>query len=412
MLASVVGRNALLYKWAGSNEDLKAVLVASHFDVVPAPHVGWTHPPFSGKIADGFIWGRGTLDDKLGVVAAMEAVEKLLAAGFKPERTFYFAFGADEELGGYEGAKQIADLIEKRGIQIEFVIDEGGLIATDAIPGLNQPVAIIGIAEKGQVSLKLTVNQPGGHSSMPAPQTPIGILSTAIHKLERHQMKAQISSGVVGRLYNNLGPHLPLLERLVLSNMWLTAPLLDWMFSKQPALNALMRTTTAPTIIHAGIKDNVLPSSAYAVVNFRIAPHDTIQGVIEHVRRVVNDERVQIEKLQGESAGSEATAVSCVECIAYETIAITARQVSALTQPPNQHQPLLTTPYLMIAMTDSRHYRKVSPNVYNFMAARLSTVHDLKRLHGVDERLAITDYLEYIQFYHRLILNAQLMGKL
>jgi carboxypeptidase PM20D1 len=170
----VIGGYSLIYTWKGTNESLKPLLLMGHIDVVPVDPESektWTHPPFSGEIAAGYIWGRGTMDDKVSVLAILEAVEHLLATGFQPQRTLYLAFGHDEKTGGASGAAKIASLLHSRQVELEYVLDEGGSITDGLVPGVAAPVALIGIAEKGYLSLELSVESAGGHSSTP-PATP------------------------------------------------------------------------------------------------------------------------------------------------------------------------------------------------------------------------------------------------
>jgi carboxypeptidase PM20D1 len=166
----IVGTNSLLYTWRGSNPALKPILLMGHLDVVPVEpgtEEDWQEPPFSGRIADGFIWGRGAIDNKLTVLGTMEAVEMLLGRGFRPARGVYLAYGQDEEVGGQGGAQQIAALLKQRGVELEMVLDEGGVIGDGLLPGITTPTALVGIAEKGFVSVELSTGTAGGHSSVP-----------------------------------------------------------------------------------------------------------------------------------------------------------------------------------------------------------------------------------------------------
>ncbi len=303
----VVGDYSLLYSWKGQDDRLKPVLLAAHQDVVPVEaDVRWQHPPFEGRIADGYIWGRGAMDDKSSLMGILEAVEILLRQGFQPRRTIYLAFGHDEEVGGYEGAARIAAQLRARNVALEYVLDEGLIIADGILP-VPRPVALIGIAEKGYVSLELSVDGEGGHSSTPPPHTAIGILSAAISRIEEHQMPGGLK-GAVRQLFDYVGPEMPFGRKLVFANLWLFKPLVERQLSSLPAMNAGLRTTTAVTVIEGGVRDNVLPTSARAVVNFRILPGDSIEGVEAHVRDTVNDTRVKIAR-HGAPA-SEPSAVS------------------------------------------------------------------------------------------------------
>ena len=291
----VVGDASLLFKWAGTDTTLEPIVMMAHLDVVPVEpgsERDWTHPPFSGDIADGFIWGRGSLDDKIGVLSELEAVEALVAEGVRPRRTVYLAFGDDEEVLG-RGATDIVALLRARGVHPLVAIDEGSAVVRGVIPGTSRPVGLIGIAEKGFASVELTVQGTGGHSSMPPDQTAVGVLAHAIDQLETHPMPARLNDASAG-MFDRVGRDLALPQRIVMANLWLTRPLLLRMLSRSPTTNAAIRTTTAPTVIQGSPKDNVLPIRARAIVNFRIIPGETPETVLQHVRTTVDDPRVAI----------------------------------------------------------------------------------------------------------------------
>lgn len=393
----VVAGYSLLYKWPGQDERLKPVLLMGHLDVVPVEpgtEGAWAQPPFAGRIADGYVWGRGAMDDKAAVVGILEAVERLLSEGYQPHRTIYLAFGHDEELGGPVGAPALAALLDSRGVTPEYVLDEGGAITEGILKGVSRPVAVLGTGEKGFVSVELTVAGTGGHSSAPPPQTAVGILGAAVGRLEAEQMPAAVS-GVTQQMLDTVGPEMNFLPRVALANLWLTRPLLVRQLAATPATNALLRTTTAATVFEGGVKDNVLPAKARAVVNFRILPGDTVAGVLEHVRRTVNDARVKIEVLKGTTM-SEPSPVSPTDAAGYRVVERTIRELFPAT---------VVTPALVIGATDARHYAKLCPNIYRFAPA-LIRADDLARVHGTNERLSVENFAQFIKFYRQLIRNS------
>jgi carboxypeptidase PM20D1 len=392
----VVGGHSLLYTWTGKDPTAKPLLFLAHMDVVPVEpgsESQWTHPPFSGDIADGYIWGRGTLDDKGSLMAWLEATEQMLAAGFQPERTIYFAFGQDEEIGGRQGAAQIAALLRSRGVHAEFALDEGGVITQGVVPGVSRPVASIMAAEKGYVSFRLTATAPGGHSSMPPRDSAIARLAHAVNLLQHRPMPARLESPVTVML-DRLTPEMPLLRRIVMANRWLTRPLIVHQMSQTPVGNALVRTTTALTMLRAGVKDNVLPSSATAVVNFRMLPGDTIASVEHHIRIVIADDGIAITR-EGDFA-EEASPVSDTRSPAFELLARTVNEIFP--------QAVVTTG-IVVGATDLRHYAGLYDNRYNF-TPDLFTRADIPRIHGIDERISVTGYADMIRFYMRLLHNA------
>src|SRR5438105_9826676 len=275
----------LLYEWPGSDPSVPPIVLLAHQDVVPVEpgtETRWTEPPFEGRIAGGYGWGRGALDDKRGLVGTLEAAEHIIAADAKPRRTVYLAFGYDEEVGGRRGAAHIADLLASRNVHPELVLDEGGALTTGLVSGISAPVALVGIAETGYGTVALTSQAEGGHSCVPPDETAVGMLAVGITRLEQHQMPRAIR-GPTAAMFDYLGPEMPFGPRLVMANRWLLGGVLAGKFGATPQGNAMLRTTTAPTVLQAGIKENVLPSSARALVNFRILPGDREHGRVERV---------------------------------------------------------------------------------------------------------------------------------
>jgi carboxypeptidase PM20D1 len=390
-----VQEHSLLYTWEGTDASLRPILFAAHLDVVPVEpgtEQKWQEDPFGGRIADALIWGRGAIDNKSGVVGTLEAVEMLLTEGFRPARTVHLAYGHDEEAGGAAGAQQIAALLKRRGVELEMVLDEGAVIGDGILPGISHPVALVGIAEKGFVSVELTARTAGGHSSLPPRSTAIGLLSAAVARLEESPMRARLE-GPTRQLFDRIGPLFPLPRRAVFANLWLTRRLVIHSLEASPATNAMVRTTMAPTIFHAGTKDNVLPSHARAVLNFRILPGDAVADVIAHVRRVVADDRIEV-KIAG-AFSAEPSAVSSTVSEPFRRLERTIRSVL-----PDA----IVTPYLVAVVTDARHYAALSGNVYRFLPLRL-TAADIQRMHGTDERLAVDNYHGAIRFYRQLLLD-------
>jgi len=399
----LVGGHSLLFTWRGSDSQAKPIALLAHQDVVPvAPGTEslWQKPPFSGLIDGGFVWGRGTLDNKSNLIAQMEAVEMLVKSGFKPRRTVYLVFGHDEEVGGRDGALAVAALLKQRGVRLDFVLDEGMIITEGILPGVKSPLALIGLAEKGGMSLRLTAKTAPGHSSMPPTavgSSAIGMLAGALARLDQHPVPGGIR-GVAGEMFAAVAPELPFTQRLPMSNLWLLRPLVESLLSKGPATNAMLRTTTAMTIFNAGNKENVLPGQAEAVVNFRLLPGDSSAAVIDHVRRVIADDRITIKPL---SEPAEASRISSAGAPAYQLVERTVREV---------FPDALVAPGLVIVGTDSRHFEDVADQVYRFMPIRF-TPDDLPRLHGTDERIAITQLADMVRFYHRLLAQGAGTGR-
>jgi carboxypeptidase PM20D1 len=394
----VVGDLSLLFTWEGREPGLTPVVLMGHIDVVPVipgTEEDWTHPPFDGVIADGYIWGRGALDNKSTVISILETVERMVAEGFQPRRTVYLAFGHDEEVGGPNGARVIADLLESRGVaEYAMVLDEGGAVAPGEMMGIPEAdLAIIGIAEKGFVSLELRVEAAGGHSSTPPMQTAVGILAKAISRLEENPFPHRLD-GPAFELFRYLGPEMGLGPRVAFANLWLTRPLVERQLLAESQTAAMLRTTTAATMFNAGVKDNVLPIDAHAVVNHRIRPGETVESVAEYVRRVIDDPRVQVtvpEVSQNPSQVSDPTGA------AFQTLARTIREVV-----PSDR--LIIAPYLLMAGTDAKYYAQRSDRVFRFLGVVMEDG-DMERVHGTNERVRVESLAGSVQFFHRFITN-------
>ena len=380
-----------VFTWKGKDTTLRPVVLMAHLDVVPVEAVAeskWTVPSFSGLIKNDTIWGRGAVDDKGSAIAIMEAVEQLLKEGFVPAQTIYLCFGHDEEITGKRGAAIISKWFIDNKIEPALVLDEGGMIDTENVKGLNRPLAIIGVGEKGYVNVDLTVEIPGGHSSMPNKETSIDVLNKAIENIRREQMPATITPAI-REMLNKVGPYQGFATRMALSNLWLFKGMLIQELEKSNKSNALIHTTLVPTIVNSGIKDNVIPSIAKATFNSRILPGETSDDVVNFIKKAVNDERVNIKK-QTISLMEPSSATSTdnpqykkIEDIVYKTV-------------PD----VIVTPYLVVGGTDSRHFRGFSNAVFNFTAIK-----NAKGFHGIDERVGIDDLKRMIFFYKLLIME-------
>jgi carboxypeptidase PM20D1 len=391
-----IGEHSLLYTWTGSDANAQPIALLAHQDVVPiAPGTEalWKKPPFAGVVEDGMVWGRGTLDNKSNLITQLEALEALIKAGYKPRRTVYLFAGHDEEVGG-QGAQQAAAAFKQRGIKLHLVLDEGLVITEGIFPGLKPPLALIGLAEKGFATVRLTASTKPGHSSMPPAtgNSAIGMLAAAVARLDAQPMPGGVR-GAAAEMFASVAPEMPFGQRLAISNLWLLRPVVENMLAKSPSTNAMLRTTTALTVMNAGNKDNVLPGQADALVNFRILPGDTVESVVAHVKKVVADDRIEV-KAQG--WGSEASPISSTSADAYRVIEKTIREVF-----PDS----LVAPGLMLAASDARYFKDVADNTYRFMPIRFKP-EDTTRPHGTDERISVDQLADMVRFYFRFVQQA------
>lgn len=391
----VVGGYSLLYTWRGSDPQAKPVMLMAHQDVVPispGTEGKWQVPPFAGEVRDGYVWGRGSWDDKGNLIAQMEAVEMLLAAGFQPRQTIYIANGHDEEISGLRGAVQIVKLLQERKVRLDFVIDEGLLITDGIMPGVARPVALIGIAEKGFLSMVLKVPATPGHSSMPPPPgtSAIGMMSAALRRLDDEQLPASLR-GVAREMFETVAPEMTGFQRVALSNLWLFGPIVQKQLEKGASTNAMLRTTTALTVLKSGNAENVIPGEAEAVVNFRLLPGDSLASVTQHVRGKAG-ERFELIALPG---AAEPSPVTPTQSTSYQAINRTVRSL---------FPDVAVAPGLMVAATDSRHFAPVSDHIYRFSPVRAKP-EDLSRFHGTNERISVANLGELVRFYHQLLRN-------
>jgi carboxypeptidase PM20D1 len=391
----VVAEGSLLYRWPGTDPTAAPILLMGHLDVVPiepGTESRWTHPPFAGVVDAEYVWGRGALDDKVSVLGISEAIEVLLAAGFTPRRTVYLAFGHDEEVGGNAGAAAIASLLAARGVKLEFTIDEGmGIVGRGLLPAIDREMALIGLAEKGYLSLEVVATAVGGHSSTPPGETAVGRLARAITRLEASPQPEALR-GTVADMFDALADESAFPMRVVLRNRWLFDPALRAFLRREPPQAAMLRTTTAPTMLRAGVKDNVLPTEARAVVNFRILPGDTIAGVTEHARAAIADPGIELRPLEAREPSPTADPASP----SYRMLSRTIREVF-----PGAG----VAPALVIGGTDSKHYAGVAEQSFRFVPLRLQP-EDMKRVHGTDERVSIDGYADVVRFFVQLVRNA------
>ena len=270
------GNRALLLEWPGSDAQSAPVILTAHFDVVPPGDLTlWEHPPFSGTISEAYVHGRGCQDIKITLVSLLEVSEKLLNEGFVPKRSIFLAFGGDEETGGTRGAGIISSVLTERGIKPEFLLDEGGPVACDILKFADRPLALVGISEKGYLDIAIEALGSGGHASMPPPHTASGAVARTVALSESRPFQTRITY-TLAKMLEGLCPYVPFLYRLLFRNLMFTAPLVKAAFASSPTTNALVRTTTAATMLTGSEKENVLPESATAILNVRVLPGSTV----------------------------------------------------------------------------------------------------------------------------------------
>lgn len=374
---------SLLYTWKGSDISKKPIILMSHQDVVPVDEPtlsDWEAGPFEGKVTTKEIIGRGSMDDKSSLIGLLEAIEKLLEESFTPTQTIYLAFGHDEEVGGSNGAAAIAKHLKAKGVKASMTLDEGGFLADNMVPNVDKPLAMVNLAEKGFASFKLIVETTGGHSSQPPRENTIGMLAQAIVDLENNQFPYLLVKPVDYQL-EYMGPEMPFLQKIAFANPWIF---------KKPILKALnSHTTTAPTIINGGVKNNVIPTVAEATINFRILPGETIESVKSHIENTISDKI----KVEPEGFLTDPSPVSGIDSAAFKTLEQTIRDLF-----PNS----IVIPGLVGGGTDARYFYEISDDVYRFYPLRINP-ENVTRFHGIDEKISKENYKEIVVFSYHLI---------
>ncbi|XP_055748128.1 N-fatty-acyl-amino acid synthase/hydrolase PM20D1.2-like [Salvelinus fontinalis] len=393
----VVANYSHLFWVPGSDLALVPYMLLAHIDVVPAEERdGWEAPPFSAQEIGGFIYGRGTIDNKQSVMGILQALEYLLIRGYSPRRGFFIGLGHDEEVSGFQGAMNIVRVLKKKGVQLAFVLDEGLAVLDGVISGLQGPAALIGISEKGLATVKLSVSKAPGHSSMPPSESSIGILAGAVKRLEENPMPRLFGEGPERGTFEHLAHKFRLPLKFVMSNMWLFSPLLGRVMERRPDTNAFVRTTTAITMFNSGVKVNILPSQAEAYVNLRIHSAQSLQEVLELIQSTVGDERVKMELVDG----FDPLPVSSYDETSFGFQII---KKTVLDQFPQ----VTVAPGICIGNTDSRHYTDLAKDIYRF-APTWFRPGDAQRFHGINERISKKNYEELVVFYFNLIQNCDI----
>ncbi|MFC7788461.1 M20/M25/M40 family metallo-hydrolase [Microbacterium sp. MAHUQ-60] len=380
----------LLYRWAGRRTASDPLVLMAHYDVVPVDESDpWTHPPFEGRIADGSVYGRGALDDKGPLIVVIEAVENLLADGFVPARDVYLSFGGNEETFG-GAALAISDAFRERGITPWLVVDEGGAVVDSPLPFVPGSAAMIGVGEKGVVTLLLSTRGDGGHASTPPAQTAVRRIARAVDRLDPSMFPARTPKAIsrmlaqfATRTPGVVGVGLGLLSRMPALTARVFATL-----GGEPA--ALVRTTVAATMQTGGTAANVIPSQASATINLRIALGESVDATVLRVRDRIADPLVAIEVLEGSEPSPESATDGAPFALLEEALSISHPGVPAV-------------PYVMMAATDSRHFHRFSPAVYRFAPLEMSGAQRAS-IHGVDESVEIAA-LERGERFHRALIE-------
>lgn len=393
MSRAIVAEHSLLYRWPGKDLTRPPAMFLAHQDVVPIDEAtlpDWKHPPFGGVIADNAVWGRGAMDFKFGLIALFEAAEHLLQKGIVPEQTLYFGFSHDEEVLG-KGAPAIVSALQQEGIQLDWLLDEGLVITHEMFPGLDKPLALVGLAEKGFLSVELETFHPGGHSSMPPTQSAAGIIARAVVALEDNPMPQRLTAPVE-MMIHRVGEYMPWYKKAVFQNLGITGSLVLGKLGEKSNTNALTRTTTAVTMLKGSPQDNILPNRAKAVINFRILPGDTIETVLKHVQEVIADDRVRVSPYAASQAENPSP-TSCAQCPAFNRIEDSIKRI---------YPDAMVAPSILVGATGSRHFSGLSDKIYRFSPQEIWP-EDMSGFHGINEKTGVESFGRAVAFYMEMM---------
>jgi len=390
-LEKTVLNGTLVYRWEGADKKKRPILFMGHQDVVPASDEGWSVPAFSGVVKDGCLYGRGALDCKSTMYVELQAVEELLSEGFVPPCDVYLEYSINEETGG-DGAAAAMRYLRDKGIRFAFVLDEGGAVIDEAVPGMDKPYAVVGVTEKGYMDVKITARGKGGHSSTPPRNTPAARLYAFANEIERKRPFKKKMIPEVREMFRQMAPAFSFPLRFLLGNLWLTKPVVMAVMPKvSPFGEALMATTCCFTMMKGSDAANVIPKEPYLIANLRCSVHQNCEESLNVLKKYGKKYDLEFEVL----LGRDASPVSDIHSAAYGFVEKTIRA----------HFPDAgVAPYLIMGGTDCRHFHALTDTALRFAPVRMTNAQNAS-CHAVDENVTLSALVEGVQFYKRLLKN-------
>lgn len=383
---------SMLLIWRGSDASKLPILLMNHQDVVEASG-DWRYPPFSGEIAEGRIWGRGTLDTKGGLFAMLQGAEELISEGFTPTRDIYFISTCTEETDG-SGAKAIAASLYDRGIRFYMILDEGGMIVEEPIAGATGSFALIGVGEKGSVNIKFTARSSGGHASTPKKNSPLVRLGAFMLDAERKKIFDVKICDTVKATLKVLSSSMRGPMKLALGHPTLFSPILKAVMPKaSSSANAMLSTTLAFTVISASDGANVMPEEAYVIGNMRFSHHQGGEDSVAAITRLAKKHGLSVETLNEVLD----TPISSHRSAQFKFL---ERSVT------DSFRDVTVAPYIMNASSDSKYMSRLSEHSFRFAPFKISN-EQLESVHGVNESLDVSSLPLAVDFY-KLIIKCEL----
>jgi len=378
---------SLLFKWAG-NQKKEPIMFMSHFDVVEATGE-WTHEPFSGKIIDNKVWGRGAVDTKGNLFCIMQSIEELIKEGYQPQQDIYIASSCTEEISG-NGASITANYLRKNKVMLKFIMDEGGMIMEKPIAGLEGIYGLVGLVEKGYGDLKFIARGKGGHSSAPPKNTPMARLAAFINEAENKQLFKVHLNATTAEMFKRFTPNMKFSMKFILGNLWLFKPLfLKIVPSLNDSLAAMVKTTLTFTMAKGSDGYNVIPQEAFVVGNLRFSGHQPTQESIQIMTELAKKYDIETEVLKTHDPSPEGSYSSD----AFKLLETTMNEI---------YPGVDVVPYAMTGGTDCKFYTEVAETILRFAPLYIDQ-QQFSSIHGLDENMDIATLSKGVDFYKTLI---------
>lgn len=388
-LEKTVLNGTLLYRWAGRDPEKAPILFMGHQDVVPASDEGWSVPAYSGEIVDGNLYGRGALDCKSTMLMELQAVEELLEEGFVPPCDVWLEYSINEETGG-DGAASAMRYLRDKGIRLSLVIDEGGAVIDEAVPGIDRPYAVIGVMEKGYMDVKITARGKGGHSSTPPRNTPAARLFAFANEIERKRPFQKTLLPEVAEMFRSMAPSFGFGMRLAMGNLWLFKPLVMALMPKiSPFGEALMATTCCFTMMKGSDAANVIPKEPWLIANLRTSIHQDCASSLAVLKKYADKYDLELEVIMQR----DPSPISNIHSPEYAYVVECIKE---------QFPDIGVAPYMIMGGTDCRHFHALTENALRFAPARMTTAQNAS-CHAVDENVTVSTLAEGVQFFKRLL---------